>query len=285
MALMERLKKGIDEVIGEEQWMTKGLAGKMAEPRKKTTRTPIFAMVGIVAISALLIMITFWSTQPGILSDATTNALGDHGELFNTYFEAINALDSETLNLVASPAYGVTVDELIKKYENMDFSKAEFLLELDGIIWMKLMVMNKEGEKWNEVVTYYQIVDGKIYESVYDQPLYIYENFDIEVAQAQAIFGFGGYSHNGQFVAIDDGKLLVGGSRSHNKVESAIELYLKEIGKEKVFKHFQQPRLTYKDNGKVLWLSADGFDIVFTRKGERILVDNHGAEYYHQGRY
>lgn len=283
---MERLKKGIDEVIGEEQWMTKGLAWKMAKPRKKKTRTPVFAMVGIVAISALLIMITFWSTQPEILSDATTNALGDHGELFNTYFEAINALDSETLNLVASPAYGGTVDELIKKYENMDFSKIEFLLELDGIIWMKFMLTNKEGEKWNEYVTYYQIVDGKISESVYDQPLYIYEHFDIEVAQAQAIFGFGGYSHNNnQFVAIDDGKLLVSGSRSHKKVESAIDLYLKEIGKENVFQHFQQPRLTYKDNGKVLWLSADGFDIVFTKKGERILVDNQGAEYYHQGGY
>ena len=73
--------------------------------------------------------------------------------------------------------------------------------------------------------------------------------------------------------------------RSRNKVQSAVELYLKEIGKENVFKHFQQPRLIYKDNGKVLWLSADGFDIVFTRKGERILVDNQGAEYYQQGRY
>ena len=46
-----------------------------------------------------------------------------------------------------------------------------------------------------------------------NQPFYIYERFDIEVAQAQAIFGFGGYSHNNnQFVAIDDGELLVSGS-------------------------------------------------------------------------
>lgn len=283
---MERLKTGIDEVIGEESWMTKDLAQKMAKPRKKWTPTPIFAMVGIVSIVALLLAITLWSNQSEILSATTKNALGDHGELFNTYFEAIDALDSEKLHLVASPAYGGTVDELSKKYESMDFSTAEFLLELDGIIWMKFMVMNKEGEKWNEVVTYYQIVDGKIYESVYDQPFYIYERFDIEIAQAQAIFGFGGYSHNNnQFVAIDGGELLVSGSRSRNKVESAVELYLKEIGKENVFKHFQQPRLIYKDNGKVLWLSADGFDIVFTRKGERILVDNQGAEYYQQGRY
>lgn len=282
---MERLKTGIDEVIGEKPWMTKDLAQKMAKPRKKLTRTPIFAMAGIVAIVSLLLTITFWSAQSGILSAATTKALGAHGELFNTYFEAINAQDQETLNQVASPAYGATVDELYRKYENMDFSNAEFLRELDGIIWMKFMVTNKEGEKWNEVVTYYQIVDGKIYESVYDQPFYIYERFDIEVAQAQAIFGFGGYSHNNnQFVAIDDGDLLVGGFRSRNKIESAIELYLKEIGEENVFKHFQQPRLIYKDNGKVLWLSADGFDIIFTRKGERILVDNYGAEYYQQGR-
>ncbi|WP_277585175.1 hypothetical protein [Psychrobacillus antarcticus] len=283
---MERLKTGIDEVIGEELWMTKELARKMAEPRKTATRTPVFAMIGIVSIAALLLTITLWATQPGILSDTTTKALGDHGELFNTYFEAIDALDSEALNLVALPAYGGTVDELSEKYENTDFSTAEFLRELDGIIWMKFMVMNKEGEKWNDVVTYYQIVDGKIYESVYNQPFYIYERFDIEIAQAQAIFGFGGYSHNNnQSVAIDEGELLVSGSRSRNKVESAIELYLKEIGKENVFKHFQQPRLIYKDNGKVLWLSADGFDIVFTRKGERILVDNQGAEYYQQGRY
>lgn len=31
---MERLKTGIDEVIGEEFWMTKDLARKMAKPRK-----------------------------------------------------------------------------------------------------------------------------------------------------------------------------------------------------------------------------------------------------------
>ena len=174
----------------------------------------------------------------------------------------------------------------IEKYEQMDFSTAEFLRELDGIIWMKFMVMNNDGEKWNDVVTYYQIVDGKIYEPVYEHPFYIYKHFDIETAQAQAIFGFGGYSHNNnQFVAIDDGELLVSGNRSRNKVESAIELYLKEIGEESVFEHFQQPRLVYKDDGKVLWLSADGFDIEFTRKGERILMDNQGAEYYQQGRY
>ena len=82
------------------------LARKMAEPRKKTTRTPVFAMVGIVAIAAFLLTITLWSTQPGILSDTTTNALGEHGELFNTYFEAIDSQDSEKLEQVASPAYG-----------------------------------------------------------------------------------------------------------------------------------------------------------------------------------
>ncbi|MFJ8066391.1 hypothetical protein ACIQYS_17465 [Psychrobacillus sp. NPDC096426] len=282
---MERLKMGIDEVIGEKSWMTEGLARKMAEPRKKTTPTPIYAIVGFVAIAALFLTITLWSSQPGILSAATTKALGAHGELFNTYFEAIDAQDAETLKQVASPAYGVAVEELFNKYENMDLSKAEFLLQLDGIIWMKLEVMNKDGEKWRDVVTYYQIVDGKIYEPVYEHPFYIYEHFDIEEAQAQAVFGFGGYRNNSQFVAIDGGKLFVSGSRSHNKVESAIELYLKEIGEESVSEQYLQPRLVYKDNGKVLWLSADGFEIVFTRKGERILVDNQGVEYYQQGRY
>lgn len=282
---MERLKKGIDEVIGEELWMTEGLARKMVEPRKQTTRAPIFAMVGIVTISILLLTITLWSTQPGILSFATTNALGEHGELFNSYFEAINSQDTEKLEEVASSAYSEDIDGLYSKYEHMDFSEAEFLRELDGIIWMKFVVMTKDGEKWNDVVTYYQIVDGKIYEPVYGHPFYIYERFDIETAQAQAVFGFGGYRTNNQFVAIDGGELLVSGSLSHNKVESSIELYLNEIGEESVLKHFQQPRLVYKDNGKVLWLSADGFDIVFTRKGERILVDSQGAEYYQQGRY
>ena len=282
---MERLKTGIDEVIGEERWLTKDLARKMAEPRRKKIRTPVVAILGIIAISTFLLTITIWATKPGILSAATTTALGEHGELFNTYFEAIDSQDSQKLEQIASPAYGQTVDELYSKYESMDLSKAEFLLELDGIIWMKFIVMNNEGEKWNEVVAYYQIVDGKIYESVYGQPFYIYERFDIEKAQAQAIFGFGGYGRNSSFVAIDEGKLLVSGHRSGNKIESSIELYLKEIGEESVFKHFQQPRLVYKDNGKVLWLYADGFDITFTRKGERILVDNQGVEYYQQGRY
>lgn len=283
---MERLKMGIDEVVGEKIWMTEELAQKMAEPRKKSTRTPIYAIVGFVAIASLFLTITLWSSQSGILSATTTKALGAHGKIFNTYFEAIDAQDAETLKQVASPAYGVAVNELFSKYKNIDFSKAEFLRQLDGIIWMKLVVMNNEGEKWDDVVTYYQIVDGKIYEPVYEHPFYNYERFDIEEAQAQAIFGFGGYrTKNYQFVAIDGGKLLVSGSRSHNKVESAIELYLKEIGEESMSVQYEQPRLVYKDNGKVLWLSADGFDIVFTRKGERILVDNQGVEYYKQGRY
>ncbi|MGE7933528.1 hypothetical protein [Viridibacillus arvi] len=283
---MERLKTGIDEVIGGELWMTEDLARKMAEPRKKRTRAPIYAMVGIVVISVLLLTITLWSAQPRILSAATTKALGVHGDLFNTYFEAIEAQDAETLDQIASPAYDLAVDGLYSKYRNFDFSKAEFLRELDGIIWMKFVVKNENGQKWNDVVAYYQIVDGKIYESVYGQPFYIYKHFDIEEAQAQAIFGFGGYSNNnGQFVAINKGELFVGGSRSHNKVESAIELYLKEIGKESMYEQYQQPRLVYRDNGEVLQLSADGFDIAFTRKSERILVDNHGVEYYQQERY
>ncbi|WP_313893605.1 hypothetical protein [Psychrobacillus sp.] len=69
-----------------------------------------------------------------------------------------------------------------------------------------------------------------------------YQHFDIEKAQAQAIFGFGGYRTNNQFVAIDDGKLLVSGSRSYNKMESAIDLYLKEIGEESVLEYYQQGR-------------------------------------------
>ncbi|WP_391205955.1 hypothetical protein [Psychrobacillus sp. L4] len=283
---MERLKMGIDEVIGEGLWMTEGLARKMAVPRKSSTRTPIYVMVGLVAIAALFLTITLWSAQPGILSTATTKALGVHGELFNTYFEAIDAQDAETLNQVASPAYGVAVEELYSKYEHINFSKTEFLRELDGITWMKFMVINKNGEKLRDVVTYYQIVDGKVYEPVYEHPFYIYESFDIEKAQAQAVFGFGGYRNkSSQYVAINNGKLLVGGSRSYNKVESSIELYLKEIGEESMFEQYQQPRLVYKDNGKVLCLSADGFAIVFTRIGERILMDNHGVEYYQQGRY
>lgn len=79
---MERLKTGIDEVIGEEFWMTKDLARKMAKPRKKLTRTPIFAMVGIVSIAALLLTITLWSAQSGILSAATTNALKNSWRTF-----------------------------------------------------------------------------------------------------------------------------------------------------------------------------------------------------------
>ncbi|MFJ7970735.1 hypothetical protein [Psychrobacillus sp. NPDC096389] len=282
---MERLKTGIDEVIGEKIWMTERLAKKMAEPRKKTSRTPIYAVVGFVAIAALFLTITLWSSQSDILSASTTKALGAHGELFNTYFEAIDAKDVETLKQVASPAHGVAIEELVSKYENIDFSKAEFLLQLDGIIWMKLVVINEDGEKWEDVVTYYQIVDGKIYEPVYEHPFYVYNQFDIEKAQAQAIFGFGGYRNNDELVAIEGGKLLVSGSRSYNKVESAIELYLKEIGEESVSAYYEQPRLVYKNNGKLLWLSADGFDIVFIRKGERILVDNQGVEYYQQGRF
>ncbi|QFG00998.1 hypothetical protein PB01_20590 [Psychrobacillus glaciei] len=282
---MERLKTGIDEVIGEKLWMTEDLARKMAQPRKKSTHTPIYAMVSFVSIAALFLTITLWPAQLGILSTATTKELGVHGELFNTYFEAIDAKDAETLNQVASPAYGATVEELYNKYEHMDFSKAEFLSELDGIIWMKFVVLDNEGEKWDDVVTYYQIVDGKIYDHVYDHPFYIYKHFDMEEAQAQAVFGFGGYRNNSQFVAINKGKLLVSGSRSYNKMESTIELYLKEIGEESMFEQYQHPRLVYKDNGKVLQLSADGFDITFTREGERILVDNQGVEYYQQGRY
>ena len=286
MVLMERLKTGIDEVIGEELWMTKDLARKMAEPKKKSTHTPIFAMVGIFAISALLLTIILWSGKQGILSYATTNALGEHGELFNTYFDAIDTQDTAKLEQIATPAYGENVTKLYSKYENFDFSKTEFIRELDGIIWLKFEVMNNEGEKWNEVVTYYQIIDGKICESVYEQPFFLYNHFDIEEAQAQAVFGLGGYrNQNGQFVAIDDGKLLVSGNRSYNKVESAIALYLKENDEEYLFEHYEQPRLVYKDNGKVLLLSSDGFDITFTRKGKRILVDNHGVEYYQQARY
>ena len=282
---MERLKTGIDEMIGEKQWMTKSLAQKMAEPRKKRMRTPIFAMICIFALSSILLTFTLWSAQPGVLSNAATNALGEHGKLFNTYFKAIDEQDMETLKEVSLPAYGLSVNELYSKYKHMDFSKAEFLYELDGIIWMKFEVKNIDGEKSEDVVTYYQIVKNKIYEPIYEHPFYVYNHFDIEKAQAQAIFGFGGYRNNNQVVAIDNEKLLVSGSRSYNKVESVIDLYLKEVGKESVYEHYEQPRLVYKDNGKVLWLSVDGFEISFTRKGERILVDNQGVEYYQQGRH
>ena len=282
---MERLKTGIDEILGEEHWMTKDLAKRMADSKKKTMGTPVFVIVGIIAISALLFTITFWSTQPGILSNTTTSALGEHGELFNTYFEAIDTQDSDMLEQVAAPAYGEDVDGLYEKYERMDFSTTEFLQELDGIIWLKYVVLDNEGEKWEEVATYYQIVNGKIYEPIYEHPFFIYKNMDMEKAQAQAIFGFGGYRRYSQFVAVDNGELIVSGSRSGNKLESSIELYLKKIGEETVFKRFEQARLVYQDNGKVLWLSADGFEIYFKRISERILVDEQGVEYYQQGRY
>lgn len=286
MASMKRLKPGIDELIGEHIWMTNDLARKMAKPRPKTMRTPVIAMAGILAIAAFLFTITSWSTQPGILGDSTINALGENGELFNTYFEAIDSQDSEKLEQVAVPAYGEAVDGLYEKYESMDFSTAEFLQELDGIIWMKYIVMNDEGGEWGEVATYYQIVDGKIYEPIYGHPFFIYKNFDMEKAQAQAVFGLGGYGRNmNQFVAVESGELLVSGHLSGNKVESTIDLYLKRIGEKSVLKHFEQPRLVYKDNGKVLWLTADGFEISFKRKGERILVDDQGVEYYQQGRF
>ena len=60
---MERLKTGIDEMIGEESWMTKDLAQKMAKPRQKRPPPPIFVMVGIVSIVALLLAITSLRNQ------------------------------------------------------------------------------------------------------------------------------------------------------------------------------------------------------------------------------
>ncbi len=227
----------------------------------------------------------------------TTNKLGENGELFIQYFKAIKEQDTETLDLIAYHSnsgaleivYNRYLDELYSRYEYTDFSKTEFITELDNIIWMKFVMYNKDGKIRSELATYFQVIDGKIYEPFSDKPFFEYDQFDIELAQAQAIFGSGGFRNNyGQFVAVDEfsTNLLVHGTRTFFKDKSAIDYYLKEIGENSTtpgFHEFPNPRLIYKTDGKIL-LKADGFEIVFTRKGERILVDSYGVEYYQQGR-
>ena len=296
---MEHFKKSMNEVIGKEHWMTHELAKKMSQPmnKPKPKRTPVYALLGFLTIAVMLFMMPLGPDDSGILPATTTKKLGENGELFKQYFEAIKTQDTETLDLIAyhsnsralEMVYSRYLDELYSRYEYTDFSKTEFITELDNIIWLKFVMHNTDGKKRNEFATYFQIIDGKIYEPFSDKPFFEYDQFDIEIAQAQAIFGFGGYRNNyGQFVAVDNDStnMLVSGHRSYNKVESAIDHYLKEIGKEDIsttIEQFQQPRLIYRGNGEML-LKADGFEIVFTRKGERILVDQYGVEYFQTGR-
>ncbi|MEO4054708.1 hypothetical protein [Solibacillus sp. CAU 1738] len=298
---MEHFKKSMNEVIGKERWMTHDLARKMSEPINKPKRktTPVYALLGCVTIAVMLFMMTLGPNDTGILPATTTQKLGENGELFNQYFEAIKTQDRETLDLIAYNSnsltldwvYNLYLDELYSRYEYTDFSKTEFITELDNIIWLKFVMYNKDGKKRSEFATYFQIIDGKIYEQFSAHPFFEYDQFDIEIAQAQAIFGSGPYQnrHSQQLFITEQGTLILFGHLTfnfslYNKIGTAIDQYLKGIDQDNFTdQEFHHPRLIYRKNGEML-LKADGFEIVFTRKGDRILVDNYGFEYFQQGR-
>ena len=296
---MERFKKSMNEVIGEERWMTTDLARKMSQPMNKPKRTPVYALLSFLTITVLLFIMTLGPDDTEILPATTTNKLGENGELFKQYFEAIKNQDTETLDLIAyhsnsgalEVVYNLYLDELYSRYAYTDFSKTEFITELDNIIWMKFVMYNKDGKIRSEFATYFQIIDGKIYEPFSDKPFFEYNQFDIEMAQAQAIFGSGSYKnkHSQQLFITEQGTLILYGQPSFNfslfnKTGSAIDQYLKEIDpKNSEPQEFRHPRLIYRKNGEML-LQADGFEIIFTRKGDRILVDQYGFEYYQQVR-
>lgn len=136
------IKTSIDQVIGEEQWMTEELAKKMATPPQKQKKTkitqslvPLAAALSISVLGGIVFMTQSDPSEPSseqidMLTPGELNwqqietAIPDEDmeEAFKAYLTAIVDEDYEALEKVSTTQLTASPKELFDRYQQIDLS-------------------------------------------------------------------------------------------------------------------------------------------------------------------
>ena len=141
-----QIKKGIEEAIGEEKWLTDNLVRKMMQPKKskkKKELLPILA-TALIASIALFLFIVEWNNEPEE-QIAEENIKENTSGKFDTeqfyqafpndidakkviqYFEAIQEKDYGKFESISSTYVVASNKEVFQKYENVNFESLRIL--------------------------------------------------------------------------------------------------------------------------------------------------------------
>lgn len=150
-----RIKDGLDEAIGKEQWLTDDLVQKITKsPRKrpkqnwKRTMQPILAMLAIIMIGGVLYFLPNEPEQS--LTSVTVNIKNDlltEQQLMavNHYFTSIEERDLALYEEVSRTEVVASPKEVFEKYKVVDFSTLEIMktVPLETEIKLYLRYFNK----------------------------------------------------------------------------------------------------------------------------------------------
>ncbi|CAM5223951.1 hypothetical protein UACE39S_02724 [Ureibacillus acetophenoni] len=167
-----QIKKGIDEAIGEEKWLTDELVHKMMlpkKPKKKNKLPPILAAAIIACIALFLVFVEYNKVPEQQIAEEENNEEMPSGqidtnqfynfiedeeaaEVLINYLRAHELKDYEKVKSMVSGQLSNYYDELFKRYENVDFKSIQLL---------KVFPMSHHG--YVVYLTHKNIEDGQSY--------------------------------------------------------------------------------------------------------------------------
>lgn len=133
-----QIKRGIDEVIGEEKWLTDHVVRKMMSPKKnKKPRLamPLIATIIIACIALFLIVVEQKEAPPLQQQTGKMNVEQFYSQITSeqgaeaaiNYLQAIATEDYSALGTVSSTYAVSSPKEIFQKYESVDFETLRLL--------------------------------------------------------------------------------------------------------------------------------------------------------------
>ncbi len=182
-----QIKKGIDEAIGEEKWLTDELVHKMMlpkKPKKKNNLPPILATAVIACIAMFLVFFEFNKDPEKQIAEENSeempvgqidtkqfyNFIEDEeaAEILINYLRAHELKDYEKVKTMVFGQQSNYYDVIFERYKNVDFKSIQLL---------KVFPMSHHG--YVVYLTHKNIVDGQSYMHIiqltndFDETVYV----------------------------------------------------------------------------------------------------------------
>ena len=220
------IKKGIDDVIGQERWLTEELVEKMAS-RSKSRVVFIKSLQPLLAVTIVFLIgvILYFLPQNGQLEQAQTDTMpgqsiedgvltDGYKDIVFDYFKAIEKRDDAAFQEVSRTEVVASPKEVFLKYEKVDFSTLEIYKTIPMEDAIKLYVRHidvSDGLEYFNII-YLDPATKTVSEDIYVDWL-VYE--ELELPQEIQL----NYEEKGLLTTIDKHDTV-----KHNMAAEVIEL-------------------------------------------------------------